>query len=87
MLTLRKETKCMDINVPLSLLRNLGDMIRGENFKISVLLSEVSSKAEILAIEPGHRHQPLYGIAVDRNKPQTHPLGTLHSNREFLSGG
>ncbi|TWH49191.1 ASKHA domain-containing protein [Sporomusa sp. KB1] len=64
-LTLRKETKCTDINVSLSLLHNLSDTIRIENFKISVLLSEVSGKAEVLAIEPGHCHQPLYGIAVD----------------------
>ncbi|BBB89840.1 MAG TPA: ASKHA domain-containing protein [Methylomusa anaerophila] len=64
-LSLRKETKCTDINIPLSLLRKLGDTIRVENFKISILLSEVGGKAEVIAIEPGHRHQPLYGIAVD----------------------
>ena len=64
-LALQKETQCPDIHIPLSLLRNMGDAMRSDNFQISILLSEIDAKAEVLAIEPGHRCQPLYGIAVD----------------------
>ncbi|WP_371371601.1 ASKHA domain-containing protein [Sporomusa aerivorans] len=64
-MALRKETKCTDINVPLPVIRNLGETLRAEHFKVTVLLSEVGGKAEVIAVEPGHGHQPLYGIAVD----------------------
>ncbi|HWR43347.1 ASKHA domain-containing protein [Sporomusa sp.] len=64
-MALRKETKCTDINVSLPIIRNLGETLRADNFKVTVLLSEVGGKAEVIAVEPGHGHQPLYGIAVD----------------------
>lgn len=64
-MVLRKETKCTDINVPLPVVQNLGEILRADNFKVTVLLSEVGGKAEVVAVEPGHGHQPLYGIAVD----------------------
>ncbi|MDF2572291.1 MAG: nqrF 1, partial [Sporomusa sp.] len=64
-LALRKETKCTDINISLPIIRNLGEILRAENFKVTVLLSEVGGRAEVIAVEPGHGHQPLYGIAVD----------------------
>ncbi len=64
-LALKKETKCTDINVPLSIIRNLGEILRADNFKVRVLLFEVNGKAEVLAIVPGHESKPLYGVAVD----------------------
>jgi uncharacterized 2Fe-2S/4Fe-4S cluster protein (DUF4445 family) len=64
-LPLRKETKCTDINVPLPVIRKLGETLRADNFKVTVLLSEVGGKAEVVAVEPGHGNHPLYGIAVD----------------------
>lgn len=64
-LALRKETKCTDINISLAIIRNLGEILRAAQFKVTVLLSEVGGKAEVIAVEPGHGHQPLYGIAVD----------------------
>ena len=64
-MVLRKETKCTDIHVPLAIIRDLGEILRADSFKITVLLSEVDNKAEVIAIEPGHGHRPLYGIAVD----------------------
>ena len=64
-LALRKETKCTDVNVPFPVIRNLGETLRADNFKVTVLLAEVGGKAEVVAVEPGHGHQPLYGIAVD----------------------
>lgn len=64
-MALRKETTCTDIHVPLTIIQNLGEILRADNFKVTVLLSEVGGKAEVIAVEPGHGHQPLYGIAVD----------------------
>ncbi|WP_425060560.1 Na(+)-translocating NADH-quinone reductase subunit F [Sporomusa carbonis] len=64
-MALKKETKCTDIHVPLPIIRNLGEILRAEHFKVTVLLSEVGGKAEVISVEPGHGHQPLYGIAVD----------------------
>ena len=64
-MVLRKETICTDINVPLAIIRDLGESLRADNFKVTVLLSEVGSKAEVIAVEPGHSYRPLYGIAVD----------------------
>ncbi|MDF2570050.1 MAG: nqrF 1 [Sporomusa sp.] len=64
-LALRKETKCTDINISLPIIRNLGEILRAAHFKVTVLLSEVGGKAEVIAVEPGHGHQPLYGMAVD----------------------
>ena len=64
-LALKKETKCTDINISLPLIRNLGETLRAAQFKVTVLLSEVGDKAEVIAVESGHGHQPLYGIAVD----------------------
>ena len=64
-MALRKETKCTDIYVPLPVIRNLGEILRADNFNVTVLLSEVCGKAEVIAVVPGHGHQPLYGIAVD----------------------
>lgn len=64
-MALKKETKCTDINVPLSIIRNLGEILRADNFRVRVLLSEVNDKAEVLAIVPGHESKPLYGLAVD----------------------
>ncbi|QDR80056.1 ASKHA domain-containing protein [Sporomusa termitida] len=64
-LALKKETKCTDINISLPIIRNLGETLRAAQFKVTVLVSEVGGKAEIIAVEPGHSQQPLYGIAVD----------------------
>ncbi|SMC84044.1 ASKHA domain-containing protein [Sporomusa malonica] len=64
-LALKKETKCTDINISLAIIRNLGEILRAAHFKVTVLLSEVGGKAEVIAVEPGHGHQPLYGLAVD----------------------
>ena len=64
-MALKKETKCTDIRVPLSIIQKLGEILRVDQFKVTVLLSEVGGKAEVIDVEPGHGHQPLYGIAVD----------------------
>ncbi|MDR1701690.1 MAG: ASKHA domain-containing protein [Sporomusaceae bacterium] len=67
LLALKKETTCKDIDpdISLSTLRNLGETLRTENFKVSVLLLENNGKNQILDIVPGHDPKPLYGLAVD----------------------
>jgi len=64
-MALRKETKCTDFSISLSIIRDLGEILRADNFKVTVLLSEIGDKAEVMAVESGHSHQPLYGMAVD----------------------
>lgn len=64
-MALKKETKCTDIHVPLSIIQKLAEILRVDQFKVTVLLSEIGGKAEVIDVEPGHGHQPLYGIAVD----------------------
>lgn len=67
LLTLKKETNCKDINpdIPLSTIRNLGEILRKENFKVSVLFYETLGIGRILGIVPGHKQEPVYGLAVD----------------------
>ncbi len=64
-MALKKEINCKDINVPLAIVQKLGHILRVDKFKVTVLLSEVDGKVEVIAVDPGHKHQPIYGIAVD----------------------
>ncbi|MGL5513268.1 MAG: 2Fe-2S iron-sulfur cluster-binding protein, partial [Sporomusa sp.] len=64
-MALKKETRCTDFGISLSIIRDLGEILRADNFKVTVLLSEIGDKAEVIAVESGHSHQPLYGMAVD----------------------
>lgn len=68
LLALKKEVNYPDLKVSdisLQLLRNLGETLRRDNFKISVLLAQINSKAQVLTVVPGHEPLPLYGLAVD----------------------
>ncbi len=65
LLALKKETGCSDCTIPLPILRELPVLLRKENFKVTVLTLEVNGRVEVLAVESGHSHRPLYGLAVD----------------------
>jgi uncharacterized 2Fe-2S/4Fe-4S cluster protein (DUF4445 family) len=65
LVALRKETKCENITLSLPIVRELAETIRSDHFKLTVYMVEMDGKGEVLAIEPGHSHQPLYGLAVD----------------------
>ena len=61
---LKAETGAEKIDVPYSVLRTLPGMLRKENFRVTVTVSEEGSTLKVLRVEPGDG-TPACGLAID----------------------
>ncbi|KUO78899.1 MAG: ferredoxin [Desulfosporosinus sp. BRH_c37] len=65
-LELRRVLKAGDkpIHIPLSVLKQLPEVIRNANWDVSVTLTDINSEFTITHVEPGNDNPP-YGLAID----------------------
>lgn len=65
MTTLSKDFNINDVKINLPHLVNLGQLLRENNFQVTVTLVDLGDFSEIVLIEGGHTERPPYGIALD----------------------
>ena len=63
-LTIDKET-CSDIHINLACISKISDLLRENQWKVTVTLIMTDQLLEILSIEGGHNPIPPYGVALD----------------------
>ncbi len=62
---IRRETGLDGITAPISILRQLPDLLRDSNWDLSVTLADLGNSREIIRIQPGEASGGNYGVAVD----------------------
>lgn len=54
-----------NINISLANLRELAESLRGQNWQVTVTISEINGVKSLVSIEAGHIATPLYALAID----------------------
>ncbi|WP_066635912.1 ASKHA domain-containing protein [Desulfolucanica intricata] len=60
-----KATGIKDLRISLNTIRNLPQILRQEQWKVTVSLADVMGYTEIAAVEPGWENNKYYGLAID----------------------
>lgn len=53
------------IDVSLSVLRDLPEVLRAGNWQLTVTIAELPERFEVIKVEPGESSAPTYGLAID----------------------
>ena len=62
---IRRETGLSGITAPISVLRQLPDILRDSNWDLTVTIADLGNSSEIIRINPGESSGGNYGVAVD----------------------
>lgn len=65
MAELRKKGVEEDVDISLNNLVDLANVLRKDNWQVTVTISDIQGHRSIVSIEPGHVSTPLYGLAID----------------------